>query len=177
MLPIVLAWISRSAWPAARQSVVRLAVLLPVLLTPMLTPLTAVATPATPGTVCSIDDAIGLLAGHPGEIVLAEVNDTPDLLYRTAVRTVGSLYHGNPEGFMRLRAAWRSVPGEAPSPELRATGAAYVLGCPGGARSSILAGMPRTTLLDRLLADRPPAWLRRVADAGPGGFVLYRMMP
>ena len=182
VLPCVLAWISRSGWAPARQSTVRLAVLLPLLLTPMLAPLTARATPGGTHAVCSIEGAIPLLAGHAGAIVLAEVNDTPDLLYRTPVRTVGSLYHRNPAGFMRLRAAWRSVPGEGggegggPSPAVVATGATLVLGCPGAARSSIVAGLPRETLLDRLLADSPPGWLRRIGDAGPGGFVLYAVV-
>jgi hypothetical protein len=39
----------------------------------------------------------------------------------------------------------------------------------------LLDGLPTETLLDRLAADQPPSWLRRVADAGPGGYVLYEV--
>jgi hypothetical protein len=98
-------------------------------------------------------------------------------LYRTQVVIVGSLYHRNIDGFMRLRAAWREMPGDepgnAPGAAFRATHATLVLGCPGGGRSMLLDGLPTETLLDRLAADQPPSWLRRVADAGPGGYVLY----
>ena len=45
-------------------------------------------------------------------VVPADVNDTPDLLYRTQVRTVGSLYHRDIEAFARLRAAWRVPPSD-----------------------------------------------------------------
>src|SRR6202034_4501272 len=44
---------------------------------------------------CRVSDAVALLARHQGEVVLADVNDTPEILYKTQVRTVGSLYHRN----------------------------------------------------------------------------------
>jgi hypothetical protein len=120
---------------------------------------------------------LALLEGHPDAVVLADVNDGPALLYQTRVRIVGSLYHRNIDGFMRLRAAWRDVPGAEPGMPLRATQATLVLGCPGEARSMMLEGLPETTLLDRLDAGQPPPWLHRVGDAGPGGYVLYAVVP
>ena len=75
---------------------------------------------------------------------------------------------------MRLRAAWRSVPGDVPSPALSATGAGLVLACPGEPRSSIVEDLPHDTLLDRLAANDPPRWLHRVADAGPAGSCCMR---
>ena len=181
VLPIALARISRSALIPPLQSVARLALILPLLLAPLLPPISAIA--AAPGAasakpaVCPIDGVGPLLAGHPGQTVLAGVNQTPDLLLRAPVQTVGSLYHRNPQGFMRLRAAWRSTPGDTPPPELLATGATLVLGCPHEARSSLLEGAGRNTLADRLIADAPPPWLHRIADAGPGGYVLYQVAP
>ena len=105
--------------------------------------------------------------------MLANVNDTPDLLYRTPVRTVGSLYHRNPEGYMRLRAAWLEEPGDRPGPAILATGATLVLACPGELRASVIEGAVPTTLLDHLAANDPPPWLHRLGDAGPNGFILY----
>ena len=60
-----------------------------------------------------------MLAPHAGQVVLTDVNKSPELQYRSEIVTVGSLYHRNPAGFMRLRAAWRSQDAEAvpPPPE------------------------------------------------------------
>ncbi len=178
LLPVALTAVGTSWLPSTLQSLARTALVLIMIAAPRFAPLAASAgtRDASPAP-CPLNGAADLLAGHAGAIVLAGINDTPDLLYRTQVRTVGSLYHRNPEGFMRLRAAWRSIPDDAagPTPELLATQATLVLGCPGGPRSPIMAGTPQTTLLDRLIADRPPSWLHRLADAGPGGYVLYEV--
>ena len=178
LLPLVLRWISESRVAAGLQSLGRVGVALPLILGPMLLPAAAKAG-AESGVSCSVAGAVELLRPHPGAVVLSGVNEVPELLYRTRVRTVGSLYHRNPDGFMRLRAAWRSVPGDAavPGPEVVATGATLVLACPGAARSSLVEGLPHSTLLDRVNAGRPPRWLHRVAGAGPGGMVLYAVEP
>jgi hypothetical protein len=182
MLPLVLSAIDLSVVPAVLQSLGRVACLGGLLAIPALAPLAAplavaavTAEPSPHG--CSIDGAIALLQDHPDTVVLAGINDGPALLYRTRARIVGSLYHRNIDGFMRLRAAWRAVPGDEPGDTLRATGATLVLACPGEARSMLLEGMPENTLLDRLDAGQPPAWLHRLADAGPGGYVLYGLAP
>jgi hypothetical protein len=181
MLPVVLSAIDRSALPTLFQSLGRIACLVGLIGTPALAPLAAVAADkqAAAAKGCKLDGATALLANHPGVVVLADINDGPELLYRTQVVIVGSLYHRNIDGFMRLRAAWREMPGDepgnAPGAAFRATHATLVLGCPGGGRSMLLDGLPTETLLDRLAADQPPSWLRRVADAGPGGYVLYEV--
>ncbi len=182
MLPVVLSAIDRSALPALLQSLGRIACLGGLIGSPALAPLTAVAADkagAAAAKGCKLDGAVALLESHPGAVVLADVNDGPDLLYRTQVVIVGSLYHRNIDGFMRLRAAWREMPSEEvgsnPGEAVRATHATLVLGCPGDRRSMLLDGLPKETLLDRLDADKPPSWLHRVADAGPGGYVLYEV--
>ena len=171
MLPIVLGTISNAR--AALQPLARLTLLALLLGTPRLAPLAAATPPPTAAKACPFAGAVALLADHPDEVVLAGVNETPDLLYRTPVRTVGSLYHRGHAGFMRLRAAWRGIPGDRPGPEFIATAATLVLGCQGGPRSPLVNDLPHLTLDDRLIDASPPAWLHRIADAGPGGYVLY----
>ena len=104
------------------------------------------------------------------------MNDVPELLYRTGIRTVGSLYHRNFAAYGRLHRAWRAIPGDAPGPEFRATGASLVLICRRPARSLMVADLPPETLMDRLAAGHPPAWLARVAGDVEAGYVLYRVV-
>jgi hypothetical protein len=120
---------------------------------------------------CAVRDTAGMLAPFVGQVVLGDVNDTPELLYRTGVRTVGSLYHRNITAFLRLRAAWRSRERQ----EVLATGAAAVLACPGRGRSPLVNDLPDDTLLDRLDRNDPPAWLERIGSEA-SGFVLYRVV-
>ena len=109
------------------------------------------ATPAETALMkqCDLAAAAPVLAPYSGAVVLTNVNDGPELLYRTSIKIVGSLYHSGIPGFMRLRAAWRARNLDQPPPELRATGAQYVLACPGSSRPGLLDGPP-TTLFDRL---------------------------
>jgi hypothetical protein len=125
-------------------------------------------------TVCSVRPAMPLLAQFTGRVVLADVDDTPELLYRTGVLTVGSLYHTNIAAFMRLRAAWRSGASPVEPDAVRATGAAAILACPGEARSLLVQDLPPRTLLDQLDQDRPPPWLTLVGR-GADGSTLYRI--
>jgi hypothetical protein len=125
-------------------------------------------------TACSVRAAVPLLAQFTGRVVLADVDDTPELLYRTRVLTVGSLYHSNIAGFMRLRAAWRSSASSVEPDAVRATGAAAILACPGAARSLLVQDLPPRTLLDQLDQDRPPPWLALVGR-GADGSTLYRV--
>ena len=122
---------------------------------------------------CSTRGVAGLLAAHPGQVVLGDVNDTPDLLWHTQVRTVGSLYHGSPEGFMRLRAAWLSPPGLAMPPAVARTGATLVLACPGAALPNFVDDASAPSLVAALQAGRVPPWLHRLGQADAGGLVLY----
>ncbi len=176
-LPVLLSAITAADWTPARQSAARLALIIGLVGGPALrTTLTQASGQTAAGfRACNARDAVPLLAAYPGRIVLSAPDDTPELLFLTRVDTVGSLFHRNVAGFLRLRAAWREVPGEAAGPAFLATGATLVLGCPGQPRSVLVADLPPTTLLDRLDAGRPPAWLRVLGSAG--GNVLYTSQP
>ena len=116
-----------------------------------------------------------LLAPYAGQVVLADVNDSPDLLYRTGVLTVGSLYLRAGAGAARALAAWSSPGDTAAEPDaVRATGATLVLICPGRDAKDGEDSRVETTLFERLRRNAPPPWLARVrADAA--GHVLYRV--
>ncbi len=132
--------------------------------------------PGMAGAACPVTGAVGLLAPHAGRVVLSDVNDVPEILYRTGVKTVGSLYHRSPENFLRLRAAWRSVPErDGPAP-LRAAAVELVLHCRGPRQGALVGDLSDGTLLDLLDAGRPPSWLREIGR-GPVGHVLYEVVP
>jgi len=137
----------------------------------------ATAAPPDDGPTCALADGAALLAEHAGAVVLASPNDTPELLYRSQVLTVGSLYHRNAGAFMRLRAAWRSMPSGRVPDAVRATGATLLLFCAERGRSLMVADLPADTLYDRLNRDQIPPWLRRLGNEPRSGHVLYEVMP
>jgi hypothetical protein len=182
-LPVALTLAERATltWHQIGQSFTRLATILLFIQMPYLGQFAAVissarATPAVVPPSCKFADAAHMLASHPGEVVLADVNDTPEILYRTKVRTVGSLYHRDLAGFLRLRAAWGAAPSETVPPEIDAAEVSLVLGCATPARSSLIEEIKRETLFDQVRTGHPPPWLRQI-DANPAsGQVLYEVV-
>jgi hypothetical protein len=161
--------------PPLAAGALRLNLLLGFLFVP---PLAASALPTTDGPSC--DDGVAatrLLARVAGEVVLTDPNLVPELLYRTRILTVGSMYHRNAAAYMRLHDAWRTEPGDTEPEAVRATRARFLLACKGSPRLGLVSDLPNTTLLDALIDGRPPAWLTVVAEDGQSGFVLYQVKP
>jgi hypothetical protein len=129
--------------------------------------------PATPS--CALRHIDGLLAPYAGAVVIASVNDTPELLYRSEIDTVGSLYHRNVAAYLRLRAAWRSAPSDEPPAEVDATGASLLLFCRSLARPLFLEDLPPVTLWDRLNRGEVPSWLTPLGVDKESGNTLYRI--
>lgn len=125
---------------------------------------------------CALHDIAPLLAPAAGTIVLAPVEDTPELLYRTRVETVGSLYQHGVPAYLAARAAWRAAPGHAEPAAVAATGARYVLFCPQAARYALVAAVPPDTLWDALADGNIPTWLSP-AGQDHAGWRLYRIKP
>ena len=125
---------------------------------------------------CNLLDVAPLLAPAAGQVVLAQPEDTPELLYRTHIFTVGSLYHHGIAGFMKDRAAWRALPGAALPQAVAATGAKYVLFCPQPGRYLLVSDLPDDTLWDALNKDTPPPWLKAVGH-NKNGWTLYKIRP
>ena len=186
-LPVALASVvaATAGWHPVWQSFTRLAIITLFLQVPYLGQLAAFsaaaqaapdgADAASTGGTCSVAGAAAMLDAHPGAVVLTDVNDTPELLYRTRIRTVGSLYHRNTKAFLRMRAAWRAAPSAAVPPEIDAAAVSLVLGCLTGARTPMVSDLARVTLFDQVRTGTPPSWLRRVDENPASGYVLYEV--
>ncbi len=174
LLPIALHDAARHY--AARPVAVWLApmtVLLAVLLLPRLPALAhGRHVPARPiASSCNLRQIAALLAPAAGAVVLAPVEDTPEILWRSQVQTVGSFYQHGVAGYLRAWAAFRSAP--ADDTAVLKTGARYVLICP-GVRYRLVADLPPVTLWDRLNTGQPPPWLVLKAS-NAAGFRLYEV--
>lgn len=128
-----------------------------------------------PPARCTAPPPVALLDPAAGEVVLTGPNEAPELLYRTGVLTVGSLYHRGIESYMRLRAAWRSGPADEQPDAVRATGARWVLACRGAARDLLVSDLPPDTLRDRLARGEAPPWLS-LAGSDEAGWMLWRVV-
>jgi hypothetical protein len=126
------------------------------------------------GKSCGLQGMHALLAPYAGQVVLSDAGDTPELLWRSDVLTVGSLFHRNPTGFMRLIDAWRSAPGQTEPTAVLASRARLVLVCPTAHLPRLFAVAPQPTLAATLRAGVVPPWLHEVGT-NTGGFVLYRI--
>ena len=182
-LPIAITMVgaTTATWHQIGQSFTRLATILLFIQVPYLGQLpdmtgSAKAAAGIELPACRVADAIALLAPHAGDVVLADVNDTPEILYKTEVRTVGSLYHRNVDAFLRLRAAWRVAPSETVPSEIDDAEISLVLGCKSQARSALVEDLNTPTLLDQVRMGSPPPWLRKIAENPASGHVLYEVV-
>ena len=171
-----------SRWHPTMQSFTRLAIVLLFVQVPYLgmfqslLPGAQAAPRMEPLQPCVATDAAAILSRYPGAVVLTDVNDSPELLYRTKILTVGSLYHRNTAGFLRLRAAWRTAPSETVPAEIDAAGITMVLTCRSPGRSTMLIDIQVATLNDQLRLGYPPPWLKQVAENTASGHVLYQVV-
>ncbi len=164
---------------AARLGIVALVVVVPLLGAMVRSSAEAKATAHDPS--CAVGGLTDMLAPFGDAVALANVSDTPELLYRTRLRTVGSLYHRNPAAFMRLRAAWRSRPGtawtdETPPPAVLTTEATLLIACPRTKRSALVQDLPSETLDDWLNWGQVPRWLKEVGRDPASGNIVYRIL-
>jgi len=135
------------------------------------------AHPAASEPACALRGVASLLTPAAGQVVLSRIGEVPELLYRSRIIAVGSLYQHGVEGYLRARAAWRAPSaGPRPSAALRATGARFVLFCPRVA-DSIFQGARPDALWFLLTSGHPPPWLRLVGTQAGTGFQLYRVLP
>jgi hypothetical protein len=124
---------------------------------------------------CSTVGIARLLAPAVGKIVLTSVNYVPQLLYRTHILTVGSLYQHGIGAYLRARTAWRTPVGSAPPPAFRRTGAKFVLFCNTSSLNYLGKPTPEDALWPRLAQHRPPPWLRQIGRTNRQGFRLYQV--
>jgi hypothetical protein len=172
MLPVGVALAAGLPSPARRLAA-QLAALATVVAVHVGAVLCASAAPADIMASCRVADIAPALRQVPDAVVLTQIGDTPEILWRTPVRTVGSFYHRSIDAFIRARAAWRSLPSAHVPTAVRTTGATHILACDLTHRSALVDGLPADTLEDRLARHDVPAWLHEVGRAG--GFRLYRI--
>jgi hypothetical protein len=180
-IALTLATVATVSWHQIGQSFTRLATILLFVQVPYLGQLPDMTSSARAAAMielpaCRVADAVAMLARHPGAVVLADVNDTPEILYRTQVLTVGSLYHRNVDAFLRLRAAWRVAPSATVPPEIDAAGISFVLGCKTPVRSALVEDRNTPNLLDQVRTGEPPAWLRKIDENPASRQVLYEVV-
>jgi hypothetical protein len=161
-------------------SVVRIGIVILILAGPLAGFAIDAAKKNQTGPSCEIGGMADTLAQFGDAVVLANVNIAPELLYRTKLKTVGSLYSFNPRAFLRLWAAWRSRPGTdwndtEPPPQVLATEATLLIFCPTPGRSLLVADLPEGTLMDRLNWGQIPRWLHEVARDPASGNIVYRI--
>lgn len=129
-----------------------------------------------PRSACMLDEIVPALARMPDSVLLTGINETPELLWRTPVKTVGSLYHRSIDTFLRARAIWRTGPSATVPDVVTASGVTHVLACEiKGARSNLVGDAPADALEERLARRDVPPWLHEVARAG--GYSVYRVGP
>ncbi|OZB41284.1 MAG: hypothetical protein B7X48_01185 [Acidiphilium sp. 34-60-192] len=131
---------------------------------------------STHGAQCSTVGIEGLLAPAAGKIVLTSVDYVPQLLYRTHILTVGSLYQHGIGAYLRARTAWRTPVGSAPSAAFLRTGAQFVLFCNTSALDYLGKPIANDALWPRLAQKRPPVWLRQIGRTTEQGFRLYAVI-
>jgi hypothetical protein len=126
---------------------------------------------------CPVGGLGPMLAPYAGQVVLADTDVGPELLYRTGVLIVGSRYFRNIDAFMRQRAAWQSGPSATEPDAVRNTMATLVLACTHDDPPPLAADRPPETLSGQLARGEVPAWLTEVARDPASGNVLYRIVP
>ncbi len=136
---------------------------------------TAPAQSAKP-PACRLRHIAPMLRPQAGAVVLSPPEDVPELLYRTRIIAVGSLYQHGIAGYLRAWHAWRA-PATAESAAFAASNATFVLFCPGGQHDPLADHARRTALWSLLSSGHKPPWLTLIAQDGANGFRLYRVEP
>ena len=126
---------------------------------------------------CSVREMAGALRQYPGAVVLGRIDDSPEMLWWSDVRTVGSLYHRGIDAYMRARALWRERDFASQPPlALRAAGVSLIAMCPARVRPGYVADLPEDTFYDALRRDRPPSWLSLAAAPSGSGYLIYKVV-
>ena len=175
MLPVAMQIASAPDRSASRQSMGRVVALAAFFLVPLLPSLAWAGKGRSVDAMgnCHVADIAPVLLQQKNAVVLTDVSDTPEILWRAPVRTVGSFYHRSIGAFIRARDAWRSGPSDSVPQAVLATGATHILACDLAGRTPLVSDLPASTLQDRLARHEVPPWLREVGHAG--GYSLYRI--
>jgi hypothetical protein len=175
LLPVALADASaRWSRQPSRAAIARVSVIAVTLFAPY-TPAFAAAKSSGPTGKCHLRHIAPLLRPAADSIVLAPIEDVPELLYRSRIIGVGSLYqHGIPFYLLAYH-AWRADAAGTQPAAIRATRARFVLFCNRTSNRPPLHGAAKSSLWTMLAEHHIPAWLDPVGTDQASGFTLYRV--
>jgi len=175
LLPVALADASaRWSRQPRRAACARVSMIAVTLFAPY-TPAFASIPPAAPVKACHLRHIGPLLRPAAGAVVLAPVEDVPELLYRSRIIGVGSLYQHGVAFYLLAYHAWRAdAAGRLPA-AVRATDARFVLFCNDAPDPPPLKGAPRSALWTMLAHHHIPKWLKPAGTNRATGFTLYRV--
>jgi len=140
-----------------------------------LTPRQPAGAASQPAGSCTSPEALAALAKLPPGRLLAPLDLGAYALAATRLNVVGAPYHRNNAGNLAVYRFFLGTPDVAAgiAREWRVT---YVAVCPDSFTELGEEAGSGQQLVNRLRADRPPAWLHAVAPA-PAGLALYRVEP
>ena len=125
----------------------------------------APSTQAAGPVPCDPPRDIPRLAALPSAALFAPIDITPAILATTPHRAIAGGYHRNGAAMRRVLAAFLAPPGAAQR-LIAASGADYVVGCPGANETQLLARVAPHGLWARLERGERVAWLTPVALPG-----------
>ncbi len=112
-------------------------------------------------------------------IIATHVDFGPELLYRTEHAVVGTPYHRNTRGILDTYRIFSATEDSESKSLLDARGIELVLLCPSPREALLYTSQAQgTTLYERLLDERVPAWMQPVVlpEALAARFRLYRVL-
>ena len=137
----------------------------------------ALAGPVAAGIrpACTSGDDVGALAELPRARLFAPLDIGPELLLRTRHEAISSGYHRNNAGMHLVMAAFMGNADDARR-AVAATGATYVVGCPGTSETSLYDDVAPNGLWARLERGERFDWLQPVPIRG-SPVLAWRVLP
>lgn len=177
LLPVALSTVSKHFVARPQMaSVLRIGTIMGVLVFPYVPEIASASIHRHPHShepSCSMRHIAPLMAPAAGKIVLTPMDDVAELLYRTRIIGVGSLYQHGVAGYLRAWHAWRTPAGGRQT-AIVATGARFVLFCP-EFHSPLLQPGVQSSLWAMLSVGKTPSWLTLIGQQKRTGFRLYRI--
>ncbi len=132
--------------------------------------------PGKPIESCGMPQSLSWFAGRGATTVFSPLDLGPDLLLRTPVAVVATGHHRGQAAMHDVMAAFMADPAAA-EPLVRGHSARYVLSCRNLEEAKIYAGTAPGGLMARLLAGKPPSWLRQAGQSADGSLTIWEVLP
>jgi hypothetical protein len=130
----------------------------------------------TPKDFCFNTASYKDLAKLPPGLVLSDIDLGPFVVAHTPHNAVAAPYHRLSKGILATRGVLAGKADTEAEVRARALGVTYVLGCRAHAINADRVGLSADTLVKRLDAGKPPAWLERLSP-DKAAIDVYRLRP